>query len=477
MKADIILGADQRLSKSIIWEIQRQYFLKNGLKAWQDEFVPHYITSNPFVAKAYGRTIFGYLRDLTAVPGAIDLTQPIYIVELGAGSGRFAYHFLTRFFPMLKGSPLAELDVKLVLTDFVPKILDFWQSHERFQPWIEAGMLDFALFDAVDLRPIDLVNANQTLAPDTVTNPIILIANYFFDSIPQDSFAIVDDQLCENLLTLYSSQPEPDLADQTIWQRLKLAYERIPLQTDYYEVDIYNQILMDYEAILPDTVFPFPKIGLDCLRFWKGFGDGRCLLLSGDWGYSMPESLVNQEDPMPNMHGSFSMMVNYDAIGQYVMMEGGLVLRPPHYQDSLQVGAYLFGERPQNALETKLAFSEAISDFGPDDFYSLKEVMDSQYTTMTLAQLLSYLRLSNWDATLFEDMYTAFLAKAVEVSPAWYGDIYFAAARVWQGYLPLKGGVMSDGVFIEGDELERKIGRLLRVMGYEDRLEEFFSEI
>jgi hypothetical protein len=305
MKADYTLAADQRLSKSLIWDIQRQYFLKNGLKAWQDEFVPHYISSNPFIARAYGRIVLGYLRDLTAVQGALDSSQPIYIIELGAGSGRLAYHFLTRFFPRLKQSPLAKLNIKYVMTDFVPEIIEFWQAHERFQPWIEAGLLDFALFDAVDLRPIQLVNAQQTVSPEAVANPIILIANYFFDSIPQDSFAIEDEQLCENLLTIYSSQPEPDLADPAIWDRLKLAYERFPLQTDYYETAIYNQILADYEAILPDTVLTFPNKGLDCLRFWQGYGAGRNLLLSGDWGLTLAESLIGQENPMPNMHGRF----------------------------------------------------------------------------------------------------------------------------------------------------------------------------
>jgi hypothetical protein len=124
-----------------------------------------------------------------------------------------------------------------------------------------------------------------------------------------------------------------------------------------------------------------------------------------------------------------------------------------------------------------LAFFDAVSEGGPDDFYALKEALESQYANMTLAQLLSYLRFSGWDATIFEDCFTSLLAKAGQVSPAWYGDIYYAVAQVWQGYLPLKEGPSSEGVIIDGDELERKIGRLLRVMGFEDRLREFFSEI
>lgn len=190
--ADQIIDADQRLSDSIIWDIQRAYYMHKGLTAWQGEYVPHYISSNAFIARAYGRVVLGYLRDCAAASGALNPDQPIYIIELGAGPGRFSYHFLTRFFPLLKRSPLADLNIKYVITDFVPETVAFWQEHERFRPWVEAGMLDFALFDAVDLRPITLSHSRQTLHPEDAANPLILIANYFFDSLPQDCFVVKD---------------------------------------------------------------------------------------------------------------------------------------------------------------------------------------------------------------------------------------------------------------------------------------------
>jgi hypothetical protein len=464
---EYIIEADRRLSRSVIWEFQRQYFLANGLKAWQEGVVPHYISSNPYLARTNGRIVLGYLRDSAAVSGVLDAEQPVYIVELGAGSGRLAYHFLTRFFPLLKQSPLASLDVRYVMTDFVPEILVFWQRHERFRPWIEAGMLDFALFDAADLRPITLVNSKKTLAPEAVTNPLILIANYFFDSIPQDSFVIEDGQLGENLLTVYSSEAEVNTADPAVWERLRLAYEAFPIRQPYYDVATYNLILEDYEAVMPDTALTFPNVALDCLRFWQGYGGGRNLLLSGDWGYTLAESLVGQDEPLPNMHGSFSLMVNYDAIKQYVLMEDGLVLHPPHYQDNLQVGAYLLGERPQDGLETQLAFSESVSAGGPDDFYGLKTALEGKYEGLSLAQLLSFLRLSSWDAEIFGECYPALLAKVGKVSPAWFGDIYAVLGEVWQGYLPLG----------EGDAVAEQIGRLLKAMGYKERTAEFFSEL
>jgi hypothetical protein len=280
---------------------------------------------------------------------------------------------------------------------------------------------------------------------------------------------------------VYSTQAEPDLADPEIWDRLRLVYECFPLGTEYYDVEIYNQILADYELIMPDTVLLFPNKGLDCLRFWQGYGEGRCLLLSGDWGYSKADSLVNQKDPLPNRHGSFSMMVNYDAIKEYVLLDGGLVLHPPHYQDHLQVGAYLLGKglhtETGDACETRLAFEEAVSTGGPDDFYNLKTAFEGNYEALSLAQLLALLRFSRWDAVIFEECFPVLLAKTREVSPAWFEDISDVLKRIWEGYLPLEAGVFSEGVFLEGDEVQHKIGRLLQAMGYEDRTAEFFDAL
>ena len=98
-----IIEADQRLSRSLIWQIQRQYFLNKGMRAWQDDVVPHQISSNPLLARAYSRMVLGYIRDCITAGQTnnfqLNPDQPFYIVELGAGSGRLAYHFLTQFQP------------------------------------------------------------------------------------------------------------------------------------------------------------------------------------------------------------------------------------------------------------------------------------------------------------------------------------------------------------------------------------------
>lgn len=456
-----IIAADQRLSQSILWQIQRHYFRQNGLKAWQEDVVPHAISCNPVMARAYSDIVFGYLRDCWAAVQAgdptFDPTQPIYIVELGAGSGRLLFHFLHDFYPRLHQAPFAHWHIKCVLTDFVPSILEFWQAHPKLQPWVELGVLDFALFDVADMRPLSLVHAQQTLVPAAQPNPLILFANYFFDSIPQDSFVIEEGQLCHNLLTVLSRQPEPDLANPTLWERLSLAYEPIPLFDAPYDNEIYNDILAEYEAVLPDTRLTFPNVGLDCVRFWQGDEvgrNGRLLLLSSDRGHTLPESLLNDDDPLPNLHGSFSLMVNYHAIGQYAARCGGQMLHAPHYQDNLQTVACLFGDTLAGGQETSRAFAAAITSGGPDDFFALKTALEPHLHTLTLPQLLSWLRLSRWDADLFRDCYLTLAAQLAD-EPAWHDDVAAILYQIWAHYLPLR----SD------DDLADKLNQLLTIMG------------
>src|ERR1043165_5879142 len=78
-----------RLSRQVLWRLQRSYFERRGVAAWADGDVPHRVTSSPWLARAYSRVIAGFLHDWHA---ALDRSQPVYVVELGAGAGRFAFH-------------------------------------------------------------------------------------------------------------------------------------------------------------------------------------------------------------------------------------------------------------------------------------------------------------------------------------------------------------------------------------------------
>ena len=349
----VVLEADQRLSRSQLWQLQRQFFQQQGIRAWSNGTVPHYITSNPFIANAFGKVAFGFLRDWCAVgsdrrtaserqnpdpdrqapeidPVPLDFSQPVYILELGAGSGRFAYHFLKQFFATYPQSVLRHLSVKYVMTDFVPQTLDFWQTHPRLQPFVEQGWLDFACFDIATPTPLQLLQSGETLTAETLTNPPIVLANYVFDSIPQDLFAIRDKQLYETLVTLTVRGSDIDLPPADLLERLQIAYADRPIVADYYDNPNLNLLLQTYQQQLTATHVLFPIAALNCLEQLRHWANDRLLLLSADKGDSQPASLNEQESPQIACHGSVSLSVNYHAIAQYVESQGGQALRPDH---------------------------------------------------------------------------------------------------------------------------------------------------
>src|ERR1700730_17397503 len=83
-----VLEAAVPLAQSMVWRIQRTFYDDQGIAAWSR--VPQSITTSPIIARAYARVVLGFLRDLRS---SLDPAQPVYVVELGAGSGRFADRF------------------------------------------------------------------------------------------------------------------------------------------------------------------------------------------------------------------------------------------------------------------------------------------------------------------------------------------------------------------------------------------------
>ena len=57
--------------------------------------MPHFITCNSFIGAAYAKVLAGYLRDGMSpkCPDGVKLdpSQPLYIIELGTGSGKFRW--------------------------------------------------------------------------------------------------------------------------------------------------------------------------------------------------------------------------------------------------------------------------------------------------------------------------------------------------------------------------------------------------
>ncbi len=455
------IEAPKPFSKSMIWDLQRKFFEQKCPQAWRQNVVPHYITNNPYIGHAYSKVVQGFINDHMAIDSkkkhtaqpTINPNYPLYIVEIGAGSGCFAYHFLKNFFKQQGLSSKNGIKAQYVITDFTKPNLDFCNHHPALQTFTEKGLLDFALFDIENEGPIQLLHAKTEISTKTLKNPLVVIANYVFNSVKMDVFEMKDKQLYQGLVTATSSQPDARLDDINLIKLLELSYTLAPCSTDYYTQPAWNKILKNYTRQLNNTAVLFPTTGLQCLDRLHKLTKGHFLLLTGDKGLVHASALKNRKKPHLVKHGSFSMPVNYHAMKVHMRNLGGLVLHTDVYTH-LNIMAFVIGAAPNDFFQTRKAYQEVIYDFGPDDFFTTKKDLQQHLHQLNNQQLLRLLKLSRWDANVIKISYPVLRHTLASASETIQEAFTTGLEKVWSTYYPMQ----------EKFNLPLHIARLLMVL-------------
>jgi tetratricopeptide (TPR) repeat protein len=428
-----LLEDPTRFSESLLWKLQRRYFEEQGIKAWQDAEVPHYITSNPFMANAYAEVVFGFFRDQARLnPGS---TAKIYLLELGAGSGRFACHFLKCLEQACLTAAWKVPSFCYILSDMAESTIRFWQEHEQLLAFAKKGVLDMAHFDAEKDEEIQLLYSGTQIAKAQLQEPLIIIANYFFDSIPQDLFCIENRQLFEVKTSLYAGAEPVDTARELL-SRVEVRFHKTSTKACYEEEGL-NAILESYKARFTETVVLFPHVGIRCLERLRGWSQKGFLLLSADKGDHEPEQLDGKDFPEIIRHGSISLTVNYHPMQSFYESKGARVHFTPHRYHSLNIAvALLFPEQDQYK-ETLAAYNKAIEAFGPDDFFRLKKHFEQHIESMKLWQLQSYIRLSGYDARFVKQCIPHLGNLLTHCSQSDRKDMLLLIRQIWYWYYPI----------------------------------------
>lgn len=388
-----------RFSEAPIWNIQRKYYEDKGLKAWNNDQVPQYITSNPMIASAYAEMIFGFLQDRA---NKEHCSEPVYIVELGAGAGRLAYHVLHELCQLRDYAATTLPPFRYIMTDLAMSNVMAWTEHPALQPYIFEGLLDFARFDAVHDTELNLVGSGTTISEGDLKQPLILIANYFFDSIPQELIYVEKGQLYE--ADVYVEYPKGMDSHQPLesLDQINLRYELRRAPEYEQEAYPYRDVISVYQEELDHEYLLFPDVGVTCLERLNRLSQAGFLLITADKGEHILEHLIMDEPPELILHGSgFSLTANYHAIQQVFVQRGAAALFPPHHYKNINVGCILSMDKPMDYLHMRLAYRRCIERFGPDEFYSMKTWVDRNIDTMGLQQLLSFWRLGGYDAEFF----------------------------------------------------------------------------
>ncbi len=431
IKGGHVLEEGVPLSRSRLWEFERGYYERQGLRAWGEGEVPSAITSNPIMAAAYAEVIVAFLRDCDAA-GHLDSSRPVHVLELGSGSGRLAYGLVRRLRQLLAATRLRDQPVTVVLSDFDQAKLEQLAAHPRLQDDLASGWLDFAVVDAAAPGEVRTWQRRELVAGA----PLIVIANYVFDSVPADVYAIQAGAVHEVGLTLMADAAELDSHDPKALARLRLSWDPADGPAPPTGNPELDSVLARYAEVLDTTMVILPTAALACLDRLATAAAAPTLALVADKGWAHLRDLAGLGPPVlvPD-GGSFSMMVNFDAVARVVRAGGGTALLPPHQAQQLVVGAFVLGTL--DATETARRYADVLAEGGPDDIHAVRSAMKPATGKLTLQQALSLMRTTRWDSRTFVELFPVLYEQSAEISSRAKADLALAIHRVWDEWFPI----------------------------------------
>lgn len=458
-----------RFSASKLWQGQKEYYDEKGIDAWTED-VPFYITSNPFIAHSYAKMVLGFIRDwVVREPNSVQ--NPFYIMELGTGTGQFSFYLLKNLLDLQKRLGLEKIQLRYVMSDVTKSTFNFWENHPALQPYLESGLLDFAVYDLYQNNHIQLHRSGKVIGEGQIENPLIVLANYLFDSVATDVFTVDDGQLYEALATVSTDEDNLDNGQPIDWSKIEIEYTKHPINGLVYQDD-FDAILMDYKNHLIDTHFQFPIASLRALEKLKSFSRNKLLLITSDKGYTNYEELDCLAYPELDYHGSFSVMVNYHAIGQYMKHCGGASLIQ-NYRENIVTGIFSCGFTFDGMVELPCASHEVIHNFSPTDYFLIYEHFIEHYKKCSLEVMASYLNLSAWDPYVFEQVSDYLCELAEEGDPEIVAYLAENMRRIADNfyYFPSSNDVYFDiGIFYQN------ISRFEEAIGYYEKSKGLFGE-
>jgi hypothetical protein len=353
------------------------------------------------------------------------------------------------------------------MTDAAPSVVDFWRDNPRLRTFVDAGLLDFAHFDLVELKPITLLNSQVVLRPGSVRNPVVLIGNYIFDTIPQDAYTLTSGQLFASLVTIRASSPELDLTapDSRVRIAISFAADSSPFALETESDVLLRELLRTYAQRLDNTTLIVPRAALACIRFFRDLAGGRALCLIGDFGDTSEDELPEHGPPGFGAGGGLWLPVNFHALGEYTRGLGGLPRHPANRHIRLNVSMFLFGATDATFSATEQAYADAIDQHGPDEISVMARGLAENLDSLQFDAILAVLRATGWDS----DYVLRAVPKLIELLPQaedrWRQEVLRGIQIAWEQYFPLG----------ESDDLPFGLGALLYTLERYSEALEFFE--
>jgi SAM-dependent MidA family methyltransferase len=294
-----------------MWQLMMEFYDEKGMNSWSKGIVPSFVTSNAFIGRCYARLISGYISDLCAMQNAMDKSETLYVIEVGGGSGKFAFHVLKALECIRDRIDFSIDNIVYILTDFTESNIKVWEEHPALKPFVESNRLDFAKFEAVNDQCLYLRKSEKVISKGQVKNPICIIANYVIDTLSHDIFRVHDGILQEGLVSIRTqeiddpkevkeyvgavSNIETKYLYRDIADNLEDYYKNVVAPPDqshiasilegYRDYFTHNQITSDKdETKCHDASLLIPIGFIKALRNLSDLSNGKALIITGDKG-------------------------------------------------------------------------------------------------------------------------------------------------------------------------------------------------
>ncbi|PIQ28665.1 hypothetical protein COW36_12165 [bacterium (Candidatus Blackallbacteria) CG17_big_fil_post_rev_8_21_14_2_50_48_46] len=377
-------------SQSLSWKIHAQAFAQEGMQAWLDFRIPYSVTGNIALARQKAYVLFESLP---------QGTDPVYVLELGAGPGFFAWHFLQAWQELAPDRPIHYL-----LTDFSRATLEGVAARPAFQVMVETGCLGIFQLDTPRPEALVAISEVQFEIPKQLH---AIIGNYyactlpttllcwqeerlqerwcktwlhlpegFPDLSPEQSQALkqwvlelavsqkISAQALQNLHAIFSQESPDTLKKLTKWAEV-LPFELMNEldESSYYEPIQFSglsekeiQLLLNAGQALREQSFPWPQGLWERLKQLENWLAPNALFFLSDKGYYLSSQSVPADLSQPSLHGNtLAYPLHLDLISDWLRLHGWQTAHTPYPFDPLQTLVAAWRPSPQNSWRENFA--------------------------------------------------------------------------------------------------------------------------
>ncbi|WP_028301741.1 SAM-dependent methyltransferase [Oceanospirillum beijerinckii] len=449
----------QSFSKSPIWQIQKEYYQQLGIETWGKAMVPFSATTNCFVAQGYAHNIAAFITDLQLQGNH----QPVNIVELGTGHGRFSFMLLKALEDLYQDYP--EKPYRYIMTDIAPVSIQAWSQHARLQPFIEEGVLDFSLFDAVIQQDTTLEVSGDSFTQTLAGKPLVVVANFLLDVLPYDLFRVKQGEIQPYYATLTpDEQTLSSLSPEDAVKQVELQSQIGEAQDCYYDVPEWNQLLEYYRNEINDSVVQMPVCVLQTLDFFNQLSPHSLWLIAEEASLTL-EKLEGHLSTGIKKQGSFTTRVNLHAV-QYLLNDGRHQFLHAETPDPrFDSYALIKSAQPERFRLSRNSFKQNLTTFGPRSFFRLFVNLRREKPAFNDDGMLSLIELSQYDPYFFRRFRYRILDACKQARSFQTKALVKALLNIWDNYYDIG----------EDFPIAYYLARTFAILEYHDTAIEFLS--